>query len=224
MSTGSRRRICKSSGQLKRHGAQAVENDGDTCQQTVDAYAVRYSWPSLVVWSSKPLVAGLGLKTRTKVLMLEGRHMAVSGSSLRGEATGEKAWWPSDHIYLESGHIALADVVWLNQKLGIVQGYVIWTINRGHHPPFSLSLSFSQFFIQVFHLQLLCFVRDPLQLCTVHPCGKCTPLGAESSRLFGLNHGVLVIVFLFIPSLFFPFPFSAIRYRLSSFFLHRFIL
>jgi hypothetical protein len=114
VSTGSRWRICKSSGQLRRHGAPAVENGGDTCRHMVDAYAVRYSWPSLVVWTSKPSMAGLGLKTRTKVPMLEGRHVAVSGSSLRGEATGEKAWWPSDHIYPESDHIALGDVVWLN--------------------------------------------------------------------------------------------------------------
>ena len=39
---------------------------------------------------------GLGLKTRAEVPMRNGRHVAASGSSRRGEATGEKARWPSD--------------------------------------------------------------------------------------------------------------------------------
>ena len=33
------------------------------------------------------------------------------GEFARSEATGEKARWPSDHIYPESDHIALGDVV-----------------------------------------------------------------------------------------------------------------
>jgi hypothetical protein len=39
---------------------------------------------------------GLGLKTRAKVLRRNGRHVASSGSSHRGKATGEEARWPSD--------------------------------------------------------------------------------------------------------------------------------
>ena len=81
-----------------------------------DAYAVRYSRAGLVVWASKPSVAGfagLGLKTRAEFPMPERRHMAASGSSRRSEATGEEARWPSDHIYPESDHIALGDVVGL---------------------------------------------------------------------------------------------------------------
>ena len=39
---------------------------------------------------------GLGLNTRAEVPMRNGRHVVASGSSRRGEATGEKARWPSD--------------------------------------------------------------------------------------------------------------------------------
>ena len=39
---------------------------------------------------------GLGLNTRAEVPMQNGRHVAASGSSRRGEATGEKARWSSD--------------------------------------------------------------------------------------------------------------------------------
>jgi hypothetical protein len=39
---------------------------------------------------------GLDLKTRAEVPRRNGRHVAASGSSRRGEATGEKARWPSD--------------------------------------------------------------------------------------------------------------------------------
>jgi hypothetical protein len=38
----------------------------------------------------------LGLKTRAEVPRRNGRHVTVSGSSRRGEATGEEAQWPSD--------------------------------------------------------------------------------------------------------------------------------
>ena len=88
-----------------------------------DAYAVRYSRAGLVVWASKPSVAGfagLGLKTRAEVPMRDGRHVAASGSSRRSEATGEKARWPSISIYPESDHIALGDVVKLIMYLGVV--------------------------------------------------------------------------------------------------------
>jgi hypothetical protein len=39
---------------------------------------------------------GLGLKNRAEVPRRNGRHVAASGSSRRGEATGEEARWPSD--------------------------------------------------------------------------------------------------------------------------------
>jgi hypothetical protein len=39
---------------------------------------------------------GLGLKTWAEVLRRNRRHVAASGSSRRGEATGEEARWPSD--------------------------------------------------------------------------------------------------------------------------------
>jgi hypothetical protein len=39
---------------------------------------------------------GLGLKTRAEVPRWNGRHVAASGSSRRGEATSEEARWPSD--------------------------------------------------------------------------------------------------------------------------------
>jgi hypothetical protein len=39
---------------------------------------------------------GLGLKTRAEVPRRNGRHVEASGSSRRGEATGEEARWPSD--------------------------------------------------------------------------------------------------------------------------------
>jgi hypothetical protein len=39
---------------------------------------------------------GLGLKTRVEVPRRNGRHVAASGSSRRGEATDEETRWPSD--------------------------------------------------------------------------------------------------------------------------------
>jgi hypothetical protein len=39
---------------------------------------------------------GLDLKTRAEVSRRNGRHVAASGSSRRGEATGEETRWPSD--------------------------------------------------------------------------------------------------------------------------------
>jgi hypothetical protein len=39
---------------------------------------------------------GLGLKTRTEVPRRNGQHVAASGSSRQGEATGEEVRWPSD--------------------------------------------------------------------------------------------------------------------------------
>jgi hypothetical protein len=39
---------------------------------------------------------GLDLKTRAEVPRRNRQHVAASGSSRRGEATGEEARWPSD--------------------------------------------------------------------------------------------------------------------------------
>jgi hypothetical protein len=41
---------------------------------------------------------GLGLKTRAEVPRRNGRHVVVSRSSRRGEATGEEVRWPSDEV------------------------------------------------------------------------------------------------------------------------------
>jgi hypothetical protein len=50
---------------------------------------------------------GLGLKTRAEVPRRNGRHVAVSGSSRRGEATDEDVWWPSDEDDTGLDHNAL---------------------------------------------------------------------------------------------------------------------
>jgi hypothetical protein len=50
---------------------------------------------------------GLGLKTRAEVPRRNGRHVVASGSSRRGEATGEEARWPSDEDDTRLDHNAL---------------------------------------------------------------------------------------------------------------------
>jgi hypothetical protein len=50
---------------------------------------------------------GLGLKTRAEVSRTNGRHVAASGSSRRGEATGEEARWSSDEDDTGLDHNAL---------------------------------------------------------------------------------------------------------------------
>jgi hypothetical protein len=49
----------------------------------------------------------LGLKTRVEVPRWNGRHVAASGSSRRGEATDEEAMWPSDEDDTGLDHNAL---------------------------------------------------------------------------------------------------------------------
>ena len=53
-----------------------------------DAYGLRYRGGGFLL--------GLGLKTRAESTRLDGRHVAASGRSRRGEATDEEARWPSD--------------------------------------------------------------------------------------------------------------------------------
>jgi hypothetical protein len=50
---------------------------------------------------------GLGLKTRVEVSRRNGWHVVASGSSRRGEATGEEARWPSDEDDTGLDHNAL---------------------------------------------------------------------------------------------------------------------
>ena len=50
-------------------------------------------------YATRGRFTGLGLKTRAEVPRRDGRHVAASGSSRRGEATDEKARWPSDQDY-----------------------------------------------------------------------------------------------------------------------------
>jgi hypothetical protein len=50
---------CASRAGLRGLGGRPVEDSGDTCRATGDAYGVRYSRAGLVVWVSKPSVAGL---------------------------------------------------------------------------------------------------------------------------------------------------------------------
>jgi hypothetical protein len=47
-------------------------------------------------YATRERLGGLGLKTRAEVPRRNGRHVASSGSSRRGKATGEEARWPSD--------------------------------------------------------------------------------------------------------------------------------
>ena len=64
----------------------------------------------LVVWATKPSVAGftgLSLKTRAEVPRRNGRHVAASRSSRRGEATDEKVRWSSDEDDTGLDHNAL---------------------------------------------------------------------------------------------------------------------
>jgi hypothetical protein len=59
-------------------------------------YATRERFGGLGLKTIGAGFTGLGLKTRAEVPKRNGRHVAASGNSRRGEATGEEARWPSD--------------------------------------------------------------------------------------------------------------------------------
>jgi hypothetical protein len=59
-------------------------------------YATRERFGGLGLKTIDGGFTGLGLKTRAEVPRRNGQHVAASGSSRRGEATGEEARWPSD--------------------------------------------------------------------------------------------------------------------------------
>jgi hypothetical protein len=59
-------------------------------------YATREWFGGLGLKTIDGRFTGLGLKTRAEVPRRNGRHVAASGSSRRGEAIGEEARWPSD--------------------------------------------------------------------------------------------------------------------------------
>jgi hypothetical protein len=69
------------------------------------------------------MLTGLGLKTRAEVPRRNGRHVTVSGSSHRDEATDEKARWPSDEDDTGLDHNALglsgSIQLYVGAKLGL---------------------------------------------------------------------------------------------------------
>ena len=58
-------------------------------------------------YATRGRFTGLGLKTRAEVPRRNGRHVAASRSSRRGEATDEEERWPSDEDDTGLDHNAL---------------------------------------------------------------------------------------------------------------------
>jgi hypothetical protein len=100
---------------------------------------------------------GLGLKTRAEIPRRNGRHVAESGSSRRGEALDEEAWWPSDEDDTRLDHNAIG----LSGLTQLFQGQnwdcVIGLLNRMRGPPSPSPppFAFLSFFVRVF-LSLRC--------------------------------------------------------------------
>jgi hypothetical protein len=94
---------------LRGLGGRPVEDGGDTCRAAEDAYGVCYSRAGLVVWASKPSVAGLWVCASKSGQRFRGgtNGMAAWESSRRGEATDEEARWPSDEDDTGLDHNAL---------------------------------------------------------------------------------------------------------------------
>jgi hypothetical protein len=61
-------------------------------------YATRERFGGLGLKTIDGGFTGLSLKTQAEVPRRNRRHVAASGSSRRGEATGEEARWPSDEV------------------------------------------------------------------------------------------------------------------------------
>jgi len=85
--TKSRWRTCESSEAQKDLEGQPVKDDGDTCRVAEKRmeYATRGGF------------RGFGPQNPSRGPDADGRHVAASVRSLRSEATGEEAQWPSDH-------------------------------------------------------------------------------------------------------------------------------
>ena len=74
-----------------------VEDGGDMRRMAGNAYGVRYP----------RTVYGFGPQNPGEVPRRDGRHVAASGSSRRGEATDEEVRWPSDEDDTGLDHNAL---------------------------------------------------------------------------------------------------------------------
>jgi hypothetical protein len=77
------------------------------CRVARDAYGVRNSRASLMVWASKPLVASLRVWASKPGQRFRGGTDGTSGSLRRDEATDEEARWPSDEDNIGLDHNAL---------------------------------------------------------------------------------------------------------------------
>ena len=64
-------------------------------------------WGTRMEYATRGRFTGLGLKIRAEVPRRDGRHVAASGSSRRGEATDEEVRWPSDEDDTGLDHNAL---------------------------------------------------------------------------------------------------------------------
>jgi hypothetical protein len=91
-------------------------------------YATRERFGGLGLKTIGGGFTGLGLKTRAEIPRRNRRHVVASGSSRRGEATGEEARWPSDKddIGLDLYALGLNGLAHLypEAKLGLCNSHV----------------------------------------------------------------------------------------------------